>query len=120
MWVIVGLVVLASHYSHTFAKLLGNNPVLVLATLILLSYTKILRSLIAVVYVTYLEYPEYNRTVWLYDANINYLSGKHIPLFIRAVLVFLFLFLPYILPASVWSVAAGHITLEAFLMGQQC
>ena len=95
MWVILGLVVLVSHYSHRFAKLLGNNPVSVLATLILLSYTKILRSLIAVVYVTYLEYPEYNNAVWLYDANINYLSGKHIPLFIGAVLVFLFLFLPY-------------------------
>ena len=46
MWVIVGLVVLVSHYSHRYAKLLGNNPVSVLATLILLSYTKILRSFI--------------------------------------------------------------------------
>ena len=75
-----------------------QQPVLVLATLILLSYTKILRSLIAVVYVTYLEYPEYNNTVWLYDANVNYLSGKHILLFIGAVLVFLFVFLHYTYP----------------------
>ena len=34
-------------------------------------------------------------TEW-YDANVDYLSGKHIPLFLVAVLVF-FLFLPYIL-----------------------
>ena len=45
-----------------------------------------------VFYITYLEYPTYNKEVWLYDANIDYLSGKHIPLFIGAVLVFLSLF----------------------------
>ena len=111
MWVIVGLVVLVSHYSRRFAKWLGNNPVSVLATLILLSYTKILRSLIAVVYVTYLEYPEYNNAVWLYDANVNYLSGKHIPLFIGAVLVFLFVFLPYtlLLFFGQWLQAMSHL-----------
>ena len=54
---IVGLMVLVSRFSCKFARLLGNNPVSVLATLILLSYTKILRTLIAVLYVTYLEYP---------------------------------------------------------------
>ena len=36
-------------------------------------------------------------------------------------LVFFFLFLPYIHSlASVWSVAEGHITPEVLLMGQQC
>ena len=65
IWVIVGLMVFISNYSRRFANLLGTNPVSVLATLILLSYTKILRTLIAVFYVTYLEYPTYNRMVWL-------------------------------------------------------
>ena len=97
IWVIVGLIILVSHFSRRFTKLLGNNPVSVLATLILLSYTKILRNLIAALYVTYLEYPTYNRGVWLYDANIDYLSTKHIPLFMLAVFVFLFLFVPYTL-----------------------
>jgi len=49
LWVLVGLMIIVSHYSHRFAKLLSNNPVSVLATLILLSYTKILCTLIAVV-----------------------------------------------------------------------
>ena len=88
IWVIVGLMVIASQFSRRFANLLGNNPVPVLATLILFSYTKILRTLITVLYVTYLEYPTYKRWVWLYDANIDYLSGKHIPLFLVAVLIF--------------------------------
>ena len=46
IWALVGLMILVSHFSHKFARLLGNNPVSVLATLILLSYTKILRTLI--------------------------------------------------------------------------
>ena len=111
IWVLVGLMVLVSHFSHRFAHLLGNNPVTVLATLILLSYTKVLRTLIAVVYITYLEYQPYNRAVWLYDANIDYLSGKHIPLFVVAVLVFLFLFLPYtlLLLFGQWLQAISHL-----------
>ena len=69
-----------------------------MATLILLLYAKILCTFITAVYITYLEYPaNYNRMVWLHDANIDYLVGRHIPLFVVAVLVFLLLFLPYTL-----------------------
>ena len=111
LWVIVGLVILVSNYSHRFAKLLGNNPVSVLATLILLSYTKILRTLIAAINFTHLEYPTHNSTVWLYDANIGYLSASHIPLFIVAMLIFLFLFLPYtlLLVFGHWLQALSHL-----------
>ena len=117
IWLLVGLIILVSHYSRRFAKLLGSNPVSVLATLILLSYTTILRTLIAVIYVTYLEYPTYKRWVWLYDANIEYLSGKHIPLFIVAVLVFLFLFLPYtfLLLFGQWLQAISHLRLLSWV-----
>ena len=114
IWVLVGLIILVSHFSQRFANLLGSNPVSVLATLILLSYAKILRTFITAVYVTYLKYPaNYSRMVWLYDANIDYLSGKHIPLFIVAVLVFILLFLPYtlLLLFSQWLQAISHLRL---------
>ena len=117
IWLLVGLMILVSNYSHRFAKMLGNNPVSVLATLILLSYTKILRTLIAVFYITHLEYPTYSRGVWLYDANIDYLGGKHIPLFLVAVLVFLFLFLPYtlLLLFGQWLQAISHLNLFSWV-----
>ena len=117
IWLLVGLIILVSNFSHRFAKLLGNNPVSVLATLILLSYTKILRTLITALYITFLEYPAYNRWVWLYDANIDYLSGKHILLFIVAVLVFLFLFLPYtlLLLFGQWLQAISHLRLFSWI-----
>ena len=117
IWVIVGLIILVSHYSRMFANRLGSNPVSVLATLILLSYTKILRTFIAAIHITYLEYPTYNRSVWLYDGNIDYLSGKHIPLFLVAVLVFLFLFLPYtlLLLFGQWLQAISHLRLFSWV-----
>jgi len=117
IWVIVGLVIAISHFSRRFSNLLGNNPVSVLATLILLSYTKLLRTLITVMYVTYLEYPTYNRRVWLYDANIDYLSAKHIPLFLVAMLVFLLLFLPYtlLLLFGQWLQAISHLRLFSWV-----
>ena len=117
LWLLVGLIIVVSHFSQRFAKLLGKNPVSVLATLILLSYAKILRTLITVIYFTYLEYPTYNRSVWLYNGNIGYVSGRHIPLFIVAVLVFLFLFLPYtfLLLFGQWLQALSHLRLFSWV-----
>ena len=71
-----------SNFSQRFAKQLGDNPVPVLATLILLSYTKILRTLISVLYVTYLEYPTHDRrcgctmeTLTILVANASHFSS---------------------------------------------
>ena len=115
--VLVGLIVFASHYSQRFAKLLGSNPVSVLATLILLSYAKIIRTLVTAVYFTNLEYPTYKKSVWLYDANVDYIVSKHIPLFLVAVLVFLFLFLPYTLLFlfGQWFQAISHLRLFSWV-----
>jgi hypothetical protein len=61
-----------------------------LATLILLSYAKLLQSVISYVTLRYtpLNDSEYFEAVWLPDASIPYLDGKHIPLFILAILIF--------------------------------
>ena len=99
VWALVVMIIVFSRYSTgRIARLFGRNPIAVLATLFLLSYAKLLRTIIAAFSVTFLEYPgNKNVPVWLYDGNIMYLKGKHIPLFIAAVLVLLFLFLPYTL-----------------------
>ena len=117
LWMLVGLVIFISHYSQKFANLLGRNPVSVLATLILLSYAKVLRTFIAVFYITYLEYPKNSKSVWLYDASIDYLAGKHIPLFLVAVLVFFFIFLPYtlLLLLGQWLQAVSHLRLFSWV-----
>ena len=93
MWVLVGIIIALSHYFTWAARLFGRNPVAVLA--FLLSYAKLLKT-ITVVSFTFLEYPDGSEVVWLYDGNISS-EGKHIPLFVIAMLVLLLLFLPYTL-----------------------
>ena len=79
VWALVGMIILGSYYSGRVAKIFGSNPVAALATLFLISYAKLLRTVIAVLSYTHLEYPNNSQiTVWLYDGNIRYLSGKHI------------------------------------------
>ena len=97
IWMIIGCIILASHFSSRVTNLLGSNPVAVLATLLLLSYVKILRTCIDALSATQLEYPQGSTVVWKLDGNIQYFTGKHIPLFLFAVAVLILLFLPYTL-----------------------
>ena len=97
IWFLVITIIVLSHYFTLAARLSGRNAVPVLATLFLLSYTKLLRIVITVFQSTELNYPDSSaRKVWLYDGNIDYLKGKHIPLFIAALLLLL-ISLPYTL-----------------------
>ena len=47
VWALVGMIIVGSHYSGRVAKMFGRNPIAVLATLFLLSYAKLLRTVIA-------------------------------------------------------------------------
>ena len=97
IWGVIGIIMFVSSQSITISRMLGKNPVAVLATLFLLSYVKILRTIITALSLTTLQYPNESQVVWLNDANIRYLEGKHIPLFVVGLLVFVLLFLPYTL-----------------------
>jgi predicted outer membrane repeat protein len=98
VWILIGIVTLTSRYSITVSKLIGHNPIAVLATLLLMSYTKILNIVIEVYSSVLLEYPG-NKTVrvWLKDANVPYLQGWHLLLTIVTTLCLVFLFIPYTL-----------------------
>ena len=97
VWVLVGAIILASRHSTRIVRCLGNNPVAVLATLFLLSYAKLLCSIINPLFFTFLEYPSGTKEVWLVDGNIPYLKGKHIPLFLTSLLALFLLFIPFTL-----------------------
>ena len=74
-----------------------SNAVKVLATFILLSYTRLLTAITGALQASQvqLEHQEYELR-WLADANIMYFRGKHIPLAIFSV-IFVFLLLPFAL-----------------------
>lgn len=88
---LVFVIICICEYSTRFAQFLGKkNPVATLATLILLSYTKVLQTIITALSVTTLNYPDGTyKIVWLPDASVNYFQGKHILLFIAATCILL-------------------------------
>ena len=111
IWLLVAIIIISSHYSTRISKLTGKNAVQVLATLFLFSYTKLLRLSVDVFSYTKLTYPDgYVRLVWLYDANIDFLKGKHIPLFITTLLFLVFLSVPYTfsLVSIQWLLKISH------------
>jgi len=102
VWSLVGLIIITSYYSSRIGRLFGSNPVAVLATLFLLSFAMLLRTIIASLFFTFLHYPNNVQVaVWLYDGNIQYLHNKHIALFLVALLSLLIFFLPYTLLLTV-------------------
>ena len=104
VWILVIGIIISSHYSTWAARLSGKNSVPVLATLFLLSYAKLLRVIIAAfsftTLVTYQNETTANpskKYVWLYDGNVQYLLGKHISLFVAALVIIAALAGPYTL-----------------------
>ena len=98
VWPTVLTMIISGHYSTTAARVFSRNAVKVLATLFLLAYAKLQRTIITAVSYTSIVYPDSSRRFhWLYDGNIRYLHGKHIPLFMAGVLAFLLLSVPYTL-----------------------
>ena len=95
IWGIVGVLIYLSKHSRRMVQLLGTNPVAVLDTLFLLSYTKVLRTVITTLSLTTLHYPNHDSVVWLYDPSISTL--KLIPFILVAMVFSIFLLLPYTL-----------------------
>ena len=100
IWMIVGVIIYLSRRSITVVKLVGSSAVSVLATLFLLSYAKLQRTVINAFSFTYLQnYHGDGRSlaVWLFDGNVPFLQGKHIALFLMALSVTVLFILPFTL-----------------------
>ena len=103
IWLLVVLLIYTSRYSVTASKMIGRNAVSVLATLFLLSYAKLLRTVISAVASISLE--DQDRTshlLWRMDPNVPYLSPPHAVLFSIALLAVLL----YILPLTLLTLLA--------------
>ena len=97
IWILVITLIVLAKYFQKVAKLLGNNAVPVLSTLLLLSYTKIFIATIDVLSGTQLRCGPSSSWVWYNDPNVNYNDPSHVLLVIVAS-VFLYGFaLPYTL-----------------------
>ena len=95
VWAMTGLIILVSRYSTRASKLFGNNSVPVLATVILLSYSKLLRTIITAFGFSILEYPNSTQVVWSFDGNNAYFGAPHAILFLASLTALLILWLPF-------------------------
>jgi len=94
-------IIVVCHCSSTVMKLMGMRNIEILATLFLLSYTKLLKTIIiALSLAATISFPDNSdfltyEYVWLYDAQITYMGLKHLPLSIVVILCLALLILPY-------------------------
>ena len=95
VWLLISLIIITSRYSTLMTKLMGSNPIAVLATLLLMSYTKILKNLIQIYLSVRLDYPNKKVTVWFKDATVPYLESRHLVLAVLSCIFIAILFLPY-------------------------
>ena len=93
------LFIIGLQYSTRLSKLFGHRSVPTLATLLFLSYTKLLHTIItALGLAQFTEYPK-NLThyVWSVDGHLDYGHFPHITLLLAALACLLLLWLPYTL-----------------------
>ena len=97
LWFLVGLIVLACKYSSRAMKLFGSNPVAVLATVVLMSYSKLLHTSQEILsYVTVYHSDGMQEKRWKLDPNLLYFQGKHIPLAMFGLSILIVFLIPYI------------------------
>ena len=102
LWFLIILIIKLSQRFSKLSQVIGNNAVPVLCMLFLLSYTKLLRTVISILNYTTLfqnvtSFSDCIGAVWYDDVTEPYLSGRHLALFIIALVALVGLFLPYIL-----------------------
>ena len=119
LWFIAAVVIILCRFSSLLSKLLGRNGVKVLATIILLSYAKLIRAAIDAIYHSTLTYSNSSGTnlhysrVWRLDGNMPYWSKKHIILLV-------FCGNPTLHSGTaVYPVSKEEIQCEGFVVGEQ-
>ena len=98
IWFLILIIILTSRYSRRITKIITSNIVSVLATLLLLSYAKLLKTSIEVLSLVQLQLLNGNVTNrWKPDANIPYLGQLHVPLFLMSLAMVLAYMIPFTL-----------------------
>ena len=109
IWLIIVVMIILAKYTK-FHKIIGNNSVPVLATLVLLSYIKLFRTVTLALRSLQIECGDsYSNIVWLVDPNVDYFSLKHIILFIFALFVLIILILPFTFVLLFLQIIERHV-----------
>ena len=102
LWIIIIIIILLCRRYGKISRLMGSHAVPVLSTLLLLSYTKLVRTIVIVLNKREVTLHCTNESVisvslWDEDPNVEYAKGKHAVLAAFALLVSLLFIVPYTL-----------------------
>ena len=102
LWIIIIIIIQLCRRYGKISRLMGSHAVPVLSTLFLLSYTKLVRTIVIVLHKREVTLHGKNESVrsvslWYEDPNVEYAKGKHAGLFGFALLVSVFFVIPYTL-----------------------
>ena len=100
LWVIIIFIIYLCRKYGKISRLVGSNAVPVLSTLLLLSYTKLVRTIFIILHKRQITLHCTNMkpvTVWYEDPNVEYGKGKHAALLSVALFLLLFFVIPYTL-----------------------
>ena len=96
LWILTVLMIICSKYATFVGKLLGSNPVATLATIILLSYTKLLQVCIGILsYETVVYSNESSIRLWKLDPTVEFFKGDHIVIAVFSLFILTFFLVPY-------------------------
>ena len=111
IFILIGTTIIGAHCSRTISKLCRSNAVPVLATLIYISFSKLIRMSVAALFPVKIVSAHGARWMWLYDGNMEYLDGRHLALAVFALLLLLCIIFPYtaILLFSPWLQRFSHM-----------
>ena len=116
IWMLVITLIIGSKHSVVIGRLTGSNATQVLATLLLLSYSKLLRTIIdAVSPIKLIDKDGIHSNRWLLDANRPYCKGPHTALFVMAITATVLFVLPFtvlILLAQCLQSRSGYWALQ--------
>ena len=100
LWIIIIFIIYLCRKYGKISRLVGSNAVPVLSTLLLLSYTKLVRTIFIILHKRQITLHCTNVkpvTVWYEDPNVEYGKGKHAALLSAALFLLLFFVIPYTL-----------------------
>ena len=102
LWIIIIIIIQLCKRYGKISRLMGSHAVPVLSTLFLLSYTKLVRTIVTILHKREVTLHCKNESVrsvslWYEDPNVEYAKGKHAGLFGFALLVSVFFVIPYTL-----------------------
>lgn len=100
LWGIVLVLIFLSRHFQVISRLTSRSAIPVLATLIRLSFSKLLRFIVDGLMFVSLDVEREDgstttRSVWYFDGNVDYLKGTHIGLFFLSIFSLVFFLIPY-------------------------